>query len=41
MGQEHYQCMSDFVAPKKSGKLDYIGLFAVSAGFGCSEMCRE
>jgi 5-methyltetrahydrofolate--homocysteine methyltransferase len=27
-------CLSDFVAPAASGKLDYIGLFAVTAGIG-------
>jgi len=25
--------MSDFIAPKSSGKIDYIGFFACSAGF--------
>ncbi|MBL8507834.1 MAG: methionine synthase, partial [Chitinimonas sp.] len=25
-------CLSDFVAPKASGKADYVGLFAVTAG---------
>ena len=33
-GKEHYYCLSDFVAPKESGKQDYIGGFAVSAGEG-------
>ena len=32
-GQPNY-CLSDFVAPKSSGKQDYIGAFAVSTGFG-------
>ncbi|MDA0706044.1 MAG: methionine synthase [Proteobacteria bacterium] len=27
-------CLADFVAPTGSGKADYIGAFAVSAGFG-------
>ncbi len=27
-------CLSDFVAPKESGKRDYIGAFAVTAGVG-------
>ncbi len=39
--QEDYCCMSDFVAPEESGKRDYIGMFAVSAGFGCSELCKR
>ena len=33
--------MSDFIAPKSSGKTDYIGAFAVSCGFGCEEVCSK
>jgi 5-methyltetrahydrofolate--homocysteine methyltransferase len=33
-GKEHYYCLADFVAPKSTGKTDYIGGFAVSAGHG-------
>jgi len=36
-----YYAMSDFIAPKSSGKTDYIGAFAVSAGFGCEEVCKK
>jgi 5-methyltetrahydrofolate--homocysteine methyltransferase len=32
-GQRHY-ALSDFIAPKDSGKVDYIGAFAVTAGIG-------
>jgi len=32
--------MSDFIAPKASGKTDYIGFFAVSAGFKQEEVCK-
>jgi 5-methyltetrahydrofolate--homocysteine methyltransferase len=32
-GQPHYS-LSDFVAPRDSGKVDYIGGFAVTAGVG-------
>ncbi|MEO7057559.1 MAG: vitamin B12 dependent-methionine synthase activation domain-containing protein, partial [Caldimonas sp.] len=28
------RCLADFIAPKSSGKRDYIGLFAVTAGIG-------
>ncbi len=28
------RCLADFVAPKGSGKADYVGLFAVTAGLG-------
>lgn len=36
-----YLCISDFIAPKESGVSDYIGLFAVSAGFGADELAAE
>jgi 5-methyltetrahydrofolate--homocysteine methyltransferase len=29
-----YLCLADFVAPKESGKKDYLGMFAVTAGIG-------
>jgi 5-methyltetrahydrofolate--homocysteine methyltransferase len=32
--------MSDFIAPKASGKTDYIGFFACSAGFGQDALCQ-
>jgi 5-methyltetrahydrofolate--homocysteine methyltransferase len=28
------RCLADFIAPQGSGKLDYIGLFAVTSGIG-------
>ncbi|MEJ2602325.1 MAG: methionine synthase [Gammaproteobacteria bacterium] len=31
------ECLADFVAPSESGRRDYIGAFAVSAGFGIDE----
>eukprot|EP00997_Jenningsia_sp_PLL12_P009736 NODE_675_length_1522_cov_52.973523_g555_i0.p1 GENE.NODE_675_length_1522_cov_52.973523_g555_i0~~NODE_675_length_1522_cov_52.973523_g555_i0.p1 ORF type:complete len:503 (-),score=194.52 NODE_675_length_1522_cov_52.973523_g555_i0:14-1375(-) len=36
-----YLCLSDFVAPKETGIADYIGTFAVSAGFGVAEKCAQ
>ncbi len=30
--------LSDFIAPKESGKQDYIGCFCVSTGFGTAEL---
>ncbi|KAJ8661197.1 methionine synthase [Lichtheimia ornata] len=36
---EPYYCLSDFVAPK--GIPDYIGMFAVSGGFGCDELVAK
>ncbi len=32
--------LSDFVAPKESGKQDYIGCFCVSTGFGTKELAE-
>jgi 5-methyltetrahydrofolate--homocysteine methyltransferase len=29
-----YLCLADFIAPKESGKKDYVGMFAVTAGIG-------
>lgn len=33
--------MSDFIAPVESGRTDYIGMFAVSAGFKQDEIVKE
>jgi len=30
-------CLADFIAPKESGKVDYIGAFAITAGLGVEE----
>ena len=32
--KNEYYCLSDFTAPLESGKKDYIGAFAVTAGYG-------
>jgi len=34
------RCLSDYVADKDSGVADYIGAFAVSAGFGVDELVK-
>jgi 5-methyltetrahydrofolate--homocysteine methyltransferase len=39
-GQPNY-CLSDFVAPAESGKEDYIGGFAVTAGLGIENKVKE
>jgi len=39
--QDAFVAMSDFIAPKSSGKTDYIGFFAVSAGFKQDELCEK
>lgn len=33
-GQQPNYCLADFVAPVESGKADWMGVFAVSTGFG-------
>jgi 5-methyltetrahydrofolate--homocysteine methyltransferase len=35
------RCLSDFVAPKDSGKADYIGAFAVTTGVGIDAKIEE
>jgi 5-methyltetrahydrofolate--homocysteine methyltransferase len=35
---EPNRALSDFIAPKSSGQLDYLGGFAVSTGFGLKEI---
>ncbi|KAJ3166769.1 hypothetical protein HK101_011893 [Irineochytrium annulatum] len=38
---EPYYCLSDFIAPKSTGLADYIGVMAVSVGFGVDEACAK
>jgi 5-methyltetrahydrofolate--homocysteine methyltransferase len=33
--------LADFVAPRASGLADHVGAFAVTAGIGVAELCRE
>src|SRR5699024_10918287 len=33
--------LADFVAPKETGKQDYMGCFCVSAGFGTEELVKK
>ena len=39
-GQSNY-CLADLVAPKSSGKRDYLGGFAVTAGIGADELAKK
>jgi len=39
-GQSSF-ALADFVAPKESGRADYIGVFAVTTGVGVDVLCRE
>jgi 5-methyltetrahydrofolate--homocysteine methyltransferase len=38
-GQDTFHALADFVAPVDSGRKDYVGAFAVTAGHGCDELC--
>ncbi len=38
---KEYLALSDFIAPKNSGKQDYIGAFAVTTGFGTDELAQK
>jgi 5-methyltetrahydrofolate--homocysteine methyltransferase len=40
-GQDVFHALADFVAPRASGRADYIGAFACTAGHGCEELCRR
>jgi 5-methyltetrahydrofolate--homocysteine methyltransferase len=33
--------LADFIAPRDSGRVDYIGAFAVTAGHGCQELAER
>jgi len=35
------KCLADFIAPKSSGVIDYIGMFAVTAGLGIDKKEKE
>ena len=39
-GQVNY-CLADFVAPRESGRKDYLGGFAVTAGIGADELAAQ
>lgn len=39
-GKEYF-ALSDFIAPEKSEKQDYIGVFCVCTGFGADELAKE
>lgn len=38
---KEYLALSDFIAPKTSGKQDYVGAFAVTTGFGTEELAQK
>jgi 5-methyltetrahydrofolate--homocysteine methyltransferase len=40
-GQNAFHSLADFVAPADSGRRDYLGAFAVTAGIGCDELTKR
>jgi 5-methyltetrahydrofolate--homocysteine methyltransferase len=34
-------CLADFLAPRSSGRIDYLGVFAVTAGLGIEEQLKK
>jgi 5-methyltetrahydrofolate--homocysteine methyltransferase len=38
---QYNQALADFVAPRESGRIDYIGGFAVTTGVGLEELCAR
>jgi 5-methyltetrahydrofolate--homocysteine methyltransferase len=36
----HNLCLADFVAPRATGRRDWLGAFAVTAGLGCEERVK-
>ncbi len=38
---QYNRCLADYVADEASGVKDYMGAFAVSAGFGCDDLVAE
>jgi 5-methyltetrahydrofolate--homocysteine methyltransferase len=40
-GQDVFHALADFIAPRSSGRADYLGAFACTAGHGCDELCRR
>jgi len=40
-GQKAFYALADFIAPIESGRKDYLGAFAVTAGLGTDELVRR
>ena len=40
-GGQPQRALADFVAPRDSGRADYLGFFALSAGFGVDALCQR
>ena len=40
-GQKDFRSLADYVAPVESGRVDYIGAFALTTGLGADELSKE
>lgn len=40
-GQTSFRSLADYLAPVDSGRADYLGAFALTAGFGAAELARR
>ncbi len=40
-GQSDYRSLADYIAPKESGRTDYLGAFVVTAGDGAEELAKS
>ncbi|MHB8901941.1 MAG: vitamin B12 dependent-methionine synthase activation domain-containing protein, partial [Thermoguttaceae bacterium] len=40
-GQTHFRSLADYIAPRDSGRVDYLGAFAVTAGLGAARLVAE
>ena len=40
-GQDNFRSLADYIAPKSSGRQDYLGGFVVTAGDGADEFAKE
>jgi len=40
-GQKDFKALADYIAPLDSGREDYLGAFAVTAGIGAPELCAK
>ncbi len=41
VGQSDFRSLADYIAPRDSGRTDYLGAFAVTTGHGCDELVAK
>jgi 5-methyltetrahydrofolate--homocysteine methyltransferase len=40
-GQKDFKSLADYIAPVSSGRIDYLGAFAVTTGIGADELAKD